>query len=265
MTDEKKAEELTPLKIQYTFDEVHESLRQLHENGASFDEVRVLMVNQLHITMGEATDRIEGAEAMTGIKLARTPGTEFDYHRSVDFQVGPSIPEGVSEALNSLRAEQERISGAPRTGLDDGPPLPERTPPLPKLSTLELEHFRPKCAYCGGEIDADRARKRKRTCSDEHTRLFAQFRRYLWSMTRCPSCYRPSTPEERKEYKQWRAHRGDVLKSVGRGRPSKTREKQIETELLSIISMIDAGASETEPWVLVEGIRERLSKVINPS
>lgn len=132
------------------------------------------------------------------------------------------------------------------TGLDDGPPLIEPTPQLPKLTPEELAAFRPKCAYCGDTIDVERVKRRKRTCSDYHTKLLTQYRRYQWSMMRCPSCYRPSTPEERKEFKAWRAGRGDKLKEVGRGRPSKTREHQLVEAIKAQANnlRVNAGLSE---------------------
>lgn len=139
--------------------------------------------------------------------------------------------------------------------------------PPPKLSPAELEAFNPKCAYCGGPIDHDRARKRKKTCSDEHTRLYNQYRRYQWSMTRCPSCYRPSTPEERKEFKAWRAHRGDVLKTVGRGRPSKTREHQLVESINALAKRLEADSRTAEDASLAGYVRDiagSLRSIVTP-
>lgn len=120
----------------------------------------------------------------------------------------------------------------------------ENTEQHRKLTKEELERFAPKCAYCGDPIPEDRLVRRKRTCCDEHTKHIAQFKRFLQSKIRCSSCGRPSSPEEREDFKRWRAQRGEVLKSIGRGAPRKTREKQIESALADVLAKMKSAESQ---------------------
>lgn len=136
-----------------------------------------------------------------------------------------------------------------------------------KLTTEELAIFHPKCAYCGMEIDAERMRRRKRTCCDEHTKLYAQYKRYQQSMIRCPSCYRPSTPEQRKDFKAWRKSRGELLQAAFKGRPSKTREKQMELQINEFISSLleksIANVGQSVSISILE-VTETLEKILHP-
>lgn len=233
----------------------------------------------------------------------KTKAEEMEYHKSAVFSVAPGISEEVFDVLKDIQSRTEQLSGAEKPidasdivigevqhyhlTADEQKravmvPVPEPRgdetfeemdaiakqqlailQTSSKLTPDELAAFSPKCAYCGGPIDHERARKRKKTCSDEHTRLYQQYRRFLWSMTRCPSCYRPSTPDERKEFKAWRAHRGDVLKTVGRGRPSKTRERQmtdgIEKLMKTIEERVEEGTFVQSAGELVSALKAILS------
>lgn len=128
--------------------------------------------------------------------------------------------------------------------------------PHRKLTKEELAAFAPKCAWCGKEISEERQVRRKRTCSDEHTKHLNQFKRFLQSKIRCSSCGRPSTPAEREDFKAWRAARGEVLKSIGRGAPRKTREKQLEAGIKEVIETMKALDRE-----LANAVPERMEPV----
>lgn len=61
--------------------------------------------------------------------------------------------------------------------------------------------------------------------------MLAAHYRYLRSRRTCLSCLRPSTPEQRAEWKKWRDHRGDRQGDQEEGRPAKKRETALATAL----------------------------------
>jgi hypothetical protein len=137
-----------------------------------------------------------------------------------------------------------------------------------KLTDAELDAFSPKCAACGDPVSRDRVKGRKKTCAKpECARMMAQFKRHIQLLTKCPACYRPSTPEERKLYKAWRNSRGEVLSTVMRGRPSKKRERIVEDaakETLSILQRLQRGALAPQQAGEVAEAVNVLSKIFEP-
>ena len=80
-----------------------------------------------------------------------------------------------------------------------------------------IETFLPSCVVCRSPVPAARAHSRSReTCSAACALYWRQYHRYVLMQTRCPSCYHPSTPEERADFKRWRKSRGDLRDKVGR-------------------------------------------------
>lgn len=140
----------------------------------------------------------------------------------------------------------------------------EEAPKHHKLTKEELAAFAPKCCVCGADIPEDRQVRRKRTCSDEHTKHMNQFRRFQQSKIRCSSCGRPSSPEEREDYKRWRAERGEVLKSIGRGAPRKTREKQLESGIRALIDYLKPMERQDLSMGLLDSTIAELEKIIAP-
>lgn len=107
-----------------------------------------------------------------------------------------------------------------------------------RFTADDLKTFAPKCAICGTPITEERQKRRKKTCSDEHTKLLMQWTRHYRSKIRCVACYRPSTPEERAEFKAWRQSRGEILRDIAKdkgGRPSKKRERELEDGIREVI------------------------------
>jgi hypothetical protein len=83
-----------------------------------------------------------------------------------------------------------------------------------------IDKFVPSCVVCRNPVPAKRATGRsKDTCSPECNKVLRQYRKHVLVSTRCPACYHPSTPEERREFIQWRKWRGD--RRERRGRPGK--------------------------------------------
>jgi predicted nucleic acid-binding Zn ribbon protein len=134
--------------------------------------------------------------------------------------------------------------------------------PYRKLSYEELEQIAPKCCVCGEPISEDRQKRRKTTCSDNHSKVHQQYRRHLWSKTRCASCYRPSTPQERKEFRSWRQSEGFVMQTIVRGRPKKTRTRQLEDAIEAALTALDTLQLEDGQTDTLDSLRAMLTEVI---
>jgi len=80
-----------------------------------------------------------------------------------------------------------------------------------------IEKFVPSCVVCKAPVPKKRATSRsKDTCSKECQAVLRAYRKFNIESRYCPSCYHPSTPEERKEFRLWRKHRGDLRERPGR-------------------------------------------------
>lgn len=104
-----------------------------------------------------------------------------------------------------------------------------------------IEAMQLRCIVCTNPVPAKRATSRsKNTCSPECYKRLKQFHALQLQRVKCPACYHPSTPEERKDFREWRKHRGDVRE--GRGRPPVMREKKLLTALDSTLTMMRAAS-----------------------
>lgn len=65
------------------------------------------------------------------------------------------------------------------------------------------------CTICQQEIPEARARRGTSTCSESCKNKFDRIRAEQRALRKCPHCLHPSTPEERSEFRVWRAERGD--------------------------------------------------------
>jgi len=83
-----------------------------------------------------------------------------------------------------------------------------------------------KCVICTGPVPRKRATGRsKDTCGPECQKILRKYRKHIIESSRCPACYHPSTPEERRDFITWRKARGD--RRAKPGRPKKPQEEQI--------------------------------------
>jgi hypothetical protein len=69
---------------------------------------------------------------------------------------------------------------------------------------LTLDQVRNYCVFDGKPIPAERVKRNAVTCSKECAKAIERQRMLLMEQTECKYCRRPSTPEERESYKQWR-------------------------------------------------------------
>jgi hypothetical protein len=71
--------------------DMNDAITQLNAEGVGYEEARVLLVNQLHITMGEATKCIEAAEEIASLRLSRNEVAEMQIAE-------PARPIGLTQA-----------------------------------------------------------------------------------------------------------------------------------------------------------------------
>lgn len=69
------------------------------------------------------------------------------------------------------------------------------------------------CVICQDPIPEARARRQTSTCSEKCKNKLDAIRDRQRAARKCPLCLHPSTPEERAEFRLWRAQRGDVRTS----------------------------------------------------
>jgi hypothetical protein len=108
-----------------------------------------------------------------------------------------------------------------------------------------IEAFQPKCCVCGDDVPRRRATGRsKHTCKPACQQVMQLFKKHNVFTTRCKTCFHPSTPKEREDFKAWRRTRGELRE--GRGRPKRTEhEKLIDAEATNSADLQPAGEQPT--------------------
>ena len=95
------------------------------------------------------------------------------------------------------------------------------------------------CAVCRGPLPAKRAYARTRyTCSPECRNALRAFQKLVVDAKYCHVCMRPSTPEEREEFKAFRRSKGQLKGE--RGRPPVKRTKLLEDALREAIGIVNS-------------------------
>lgn len=108
-----------------------------------------------------------------------------------------------------MTPEPEQVSTNPQN---------DSQPQINPLIPNGIENLTLRCVVCTNEVPKKRARGRsKDTCGTECNKILRDYRKWVIRSSHCPTCYHPSTPEERKLFLQWRKSRGD--RREGRGRP----------------------------------------------
>ena len=82
----------------------------------------------------------------------------------------------------------------------DSGSIPDFSPKIPILH----------CTICRAPIEEKRARRQTATCGEPCKDRLDAVRKEQRRNTKCPSCLHPSSPEEREEFRLWRATRGDL-------------------------------------------------------
>jgi hypothetical protein len=109
--------------------------------------------------------------------------------------------------------------------------------PIALLIPQGIENFAPRCVVCTKPVPAKRATSRsKDTCGPACHKVLRMYRQHVLRSSKCPACYHPSTPEERKEFQAWRKMRGDRRHSVGR--PKQTDEDRLKKMLKRTIDFV---------------------------
>jgi len=114
---------------------------------------------------------------------------------------------------------------------------PTEAQPVNPLIPEGIENLVLSCVICKGPVPARRASSRsKDTCGAACNQILRKFRKWKLETSHCPACYHPSTPEQRKEFIQWRKWRGDRRDKPGR--PKASQEEVLRRMLQETIGFI---------------------------
>lgn len=72
---------------------------------------------------------------------------------------------------------------------------------------MSLDHVKVFCVVDGVEVPDDRKKRRSITCSDACAKIRNVYLREKKELKKCKYCGNPSTPEERDDFRLWRAER----------------------------------------------------------
>jgi hypothetical protein len=84
------------------------------------------------------------------------------------------------------------------------------------------------CIVCGDKLSEARTRVRAITCTKEHAKQRSNALRRLLDLKKCRYCARPSTPEERASFKQWKKWVRE--QAAANGGPVEIEAEEPETE-----------------------------------
>jgi hypothetical protein len=79
---------------------------------------------------------------------------------------------------------------------------------------LSLDHVKVFCVVDGKEVPPDRKKRRSITCSDACAAARNSYLREKKELKKCKYCSQPSTPEERTDFRLWRAERRAQAKAA---------------------------------------------------
>jgi hypothetical protein len=118
-----------------------------------------------------------------------------------------------------------------------------------QMKVPAMEDFVPSCVVCQTQVPPDRAHSihQRNTCSPGCAAIMRRYHDHVLKEKRCPSCYHPSTPEERRDFIAWRKARGDVREH--RGRPQKTTEDRVRHALQEAVELLRNEAASKDRHV----------------
>lgn len=161
--------------------DIAQALRELKAKDVFFDQAITLLVNSQGLSWGAAKDRLEGAEAITGIRLDRSQVVRDDDSPAV---ADDPLPAKRSDAVQFMYT-----------------PLPTEPPADPDAMF---------CQICTQPIPEKRKTRSTSVCSEKCKNKLDGIRQRQRASRKCPLCLHPSTPQERAEYREWRVSRGDL-------------------------------------------------------
>lgn len=169
--------------------DLHLALQELKDHEIGFDEAVIRLCQSHGLTWNAAADRIRGAEAITGTWLdGDSPSIGKQFTNAIN---GPH-----DLAQGGAAGSEENRAHAPETAAE-----PEAAP-----EDLETLH----CTICGSPIPEARSRRQTATCSEKCKNRLDVIRAHQRAAKKCPACLHPSTPQEREQFRIWRAERGDL-------------------------------------------------------
>jgi hypothetical protein len=107
----------------------------------------------------------------------------------------------------------------------------------------EIETFVPRCQVCGIEVPLKRRNRRNgNSCTVEHAAILRGWKKWLIKTSVCLTCYHPSTPQEREDFKRWRRDRGMLHETAGK--PPVKRVAALTEALQEAVGMLSEAAPE---------------------
>lgn len=82
-----------------------------------------------------------------------------------------------------------------------------------------IEEFVPSCVVCKGPVPAKRKGTMTHTCGPVCHAKYKKWKDFKRKTLKCPTCSRPATVDERKDFIAWRKSRGERFE--GRGNPAR--------------------------------------------
>lgn len=126
------------------------------------------------------------------------------------------------------------------------------------------------CMVCLEPLSETRSRRPTSTCSEPCKDRLDTLRAEQRRSRKCPHCLHPSTPEEREEFRRWRASRGDVrgveiVKREAGGAPKHLLRKALREAVGVLRGELDR-ILDSECTKSLEGKAERftLSEIATP-
>ena len=83
------------------------------------------------------------------------------------------------------------------------------------------KHDKLYCVVCRTLVDEERIQRGAFTCSKQCATKLRNIRRRIHDLHKCRHCSRPSTPEERRQFRKWREDQGTKRKP---GRPAEEKK-----------------------------------------
>lgn len=115
-------------------------------------------------------------------------------------------------------------------------------------ATLTLDQVHNFCVFDGKPIPIERVKRNAVTCSKECAKGMERQRMLLVEQIECKYCRRPSTPDERESYKQWRKWIKDGSPLPGVAEATKEITKPIAEEVTEKITG-EADGTKEYPYV----------------
>lgn len=119
------------------------------------------------------------------------------------------------------------------------------------------------CTICQEPIPPGRDQRQTATCSEKCKNRLDTIRANQRERRKCPHCLKPSTPDERQEFREWRASRGDLKRGATKGTVDRSGGARKQALLLTLKAVLPLLVAEHDrilaelPSNALQGIARR--------